>query len=181
MDELNRRKRNEYEYLRLREGQICQDILEGKVVNNPKKSGKEQPLVDSLKIISKINWQPLWGLSDEGLDQIYFVHASDGDKNLHNGLNKSQFMMSRLFRDHCNLEKIALKFPTAKLSLDDLKVAWNFPKYWKSKNFLLQFIHVLTAKLLLPNKTQPLARPWRNLLHSPLLSPSRWKFLDFTK
>ena len=55
MDELNRRKRNEYEYLRLREGQICQDILEGKVVNNPKKSGKEQPLVDSLKIISKIN------------------------------------------------------------------------------------------------------------------------------
>ena len=114
MDELNHRKRKlrsiklnhyEYEYLRLSGRQICQDIPKGIVVNNPKKSSKEQPLGDSLKIISKINWQPLWGLSDTGLDQIYFVHASDGDKNLHNGFKKSQFMMSRLFRDHCNLEK----------------------------------------------------------------------------
>ena len=48
MDELSRRKRNEYEYLRLREDQICQDILEGIVVNNPKKSSKGQPFVDSV-------------------------------------------------------------------------------------------------------------------------------------
>jgi len=88
-DELNRRKRNEYEHLRLSERQICQDILKG--------------------------------LSDTGLDQIYFVHASDGDKNLHNGLNKSQFMMSRLFRDHCNNGDFDLKFPSAKLSLDAIK------------------------------------------------------------
>merc|ERR1711893_590198 len=66
---LNRRKRNEYEHLRLRQDQICREILKG--------------------------------LSDTGLDQIYFVHASDGEKNLHNGLNKSQFMMSELFRNHC--------------------------------------------------------------------------------
>ena len=127
MDELNWRERKlrdyEYEYLRLSDRQICWDILKGIIVNNPKKSSKEQPLGDSLKIISKINWQPLWGLSDTGLDQIYFVHASDGDKKLHNGLNKSQFMMSRLFRHHCNnIGDFDLKFPSAKLSLDDLKV-----------------------------------------------------------
>jgi len=89
---LNRRKRNEYEHLRLRKDQICNEILKG--------------------------------LSDQGLDQIYFVHASDGEKNLHNGLNKSQFMMSELFRNHCknyNIGDFDLKFPSAELSLDEIK------------------------------------------------------------
>jgi len=86
------RKRNEYEHLRLSGRQICDEILKG--------------------------------LSDTGLNQIYFVHASDGEKNLHNGLNKSQFMMSELFRNHCknyNIGDFDLKFPSAKLSLDEIK------------------------------------------------------------
>ena len=37
---LNRRKRNEYEHLRLRQDQICREILKGMVVNNQKRKTK---------------------------------------------------------------------------------------------------------------------------------------------
>ena len=63
-------------------------------------------------------------MNDIGMKQIYFIHAADGDRNLHNGLNKSQFMMKRLFNEHCrNTGKdFDLRFPDARLGLDQIKV-----------------------------------------------------------